>query len=364
MLVSASFVETTHGKMGCVNCHGGVEPANTREQAHQQGWTAFPSKAEDNTCVQCHKDMVENFQASLHFTSRGVADPELGVVVSRANPEMSEELAEGMSNHCASCHTNACGDCHISRPQFSEKGFINGHNFQKTPNPIYNCTACHGSRVEKEMTAKGEYDTELKPDVHWMPNGMKCTVCHTVDEFHNPSADYNHRYESQEAPKCESCHSGEPFESLEPHKQHAGLEEDATHLQCQVCHAQAYNNCYSCHVGKDSEGLSFFKTEKSWFDFKIGLNPVKSESRPYDYVVLRHVPVDHDTFSFYGDNILSNFDALPTWKYATPHNIIRQTAQGSCSGCHGNEEIFLKEEDVLPEYRNANKDVIVNKIPK
>jgi thiosulfate/3-mercaptopyruvate sulfurtransferase len=353
-----------HGKMGCVTCHGGVEPAETREQAHKSEWTAFPSKGESSVCLQCHKTEAENFQKSLHFTSRGVADPVLGVVVPRANPDKLAELAEGMGNHCASCHTSACGDCHISRPQFSEKGFINGHNFQKTPNPINNCTACHGSRVEKEMMAKGEYHEELKADVHWMPNGMKCTACHTVDTFHNPAAEYNHRYESQEAPKCENCHSGNKFENLQPHKQHAGLTDSATHLQCQVCHSQAYNNCYNCHVEKDSQGLGFFKTEDSWFDFKIGKNTEKSESRPYDYVVVRHVPVDPDTFSFYGDNILSNFDALPTWKYTTPHNIIRDTAQGTCKGCHGNKEIFLKEEDILPQYRNANKDVIVDKIPK
>jgi hypothetical protein len=364
VLVGTSFVESLHGSMGCVTCHGGVEPAKTREQAHQNGWTAFPSKQENSKCLQCHKDEYENFQKSLHFTSTGVADPTLGVIAPRANPDKFALLSEGMGNHCASCHTSACGDCHISRPQFSEKWFINGHNFSKTPNPIYNCTACHGSRVEKEMMAKGEYETELKADVHWAPGGMKCTACHTVDGFHNPLAEYNHRYESAEAPKCEDCHSGTTFESLQPHKQHGGLTADSTHLQCQVCHSQAYNNCYNCHVEKDSQGLGFFTTETSWFDFKIGRNTEKSESRPYDYVVVRHVPVDHNTFSFYGEDILSNFDALPTWKYSTPHNILRVTAQGTCSGCHGNKEIFLQEDDVLPQYLNANKDVIVDKIPK
>jgi hypothetical protein len=364
VLVSVSFPDSIHGKMGCVTCHGGTEPAGTRAEAHNNSWTAFPSQGDNPTCLQCHKNEYQNFQKSLHYTSRGVADPKLGMVVARANPDMMDNLAEGMENHCASCHTSACGDCHISRPQFSEKGFINGHNFQKTPNAINNCTACHGSRVEKEMMAKGEYDQELKNDVHWLPNRMKCTDCHTSSGFHNPSADYNERYESAEAPKCEDCHSGSSFENLQPHQQHAGLKDDATYLQCQTCHSQAYNNCYNCHVEQDANGLGFFKTEKSWFDFKIGRNTQQSENRPYDYVVVRHVPVDHDTFSFYGDNILSNFDALPTWKYATPHNIIRNTEHGTCSGCHGNSELFLQKDDVLPQYQNANKDVIVEKIPK
>lgn len=364
VLVSQTFPSSYHGQIGCANCHGGIEPAKTRKDAHQNNWTAFPSKAEKATCIKCHSEEYEKTKKTLHFTSRGVADPKLGVIAPRGNPDMYEKLAEGIGNHCASCHTNACGDCHVSRPQFSEKGFINGHNFQKTPSPVYNCTACHGSRIEKEMMAKGEYHKDLKADVHWVPGRMKCTECHTVETFHNPSAEYNHRYESAEAPKCENCHSGSQFESLIPHKQHAGLVEENTHLQCQVCHSQAYNNCYNCHVQKDAQGRGFFKTEKSWFDFKIGNNTEKSEARPYDYVVVRHVPVDQNTFSYYGENILSNFDALPTWKYATPHNIIRTTEHGSCRGCHGNSDLFLQESDVLPQYRNANKDVIVQKIPK
>ena len=44
--------------------------------------------------------------------------------------------------------------------------------------------------------------------------------------------------------------------------------------------------------------------------FKIGLNPKQSEERPWNYVVLRHVPIDPDNFAFYGKDILANFDAL------------------------------------------------------
>ena len=43
-------------------------------------------------------------------------------------------------------------------------------------------------------------------------------------------------------------------------------------------------------------------------------------------MVLRHVPIDPDNFAFYGKDVLANFDALPTWKYATPHNIQRDHA--------------------------------------
>jgi thiosulfate/3-mercaptopyruvate sulfurtransferase len=81
-------------------------------------------------------------------------------------------------------------------------------------------------------------------------------------------------------------------------------------------------------------------------------------------VPLRHVPIDPEAFAYYGDDLLPNFDALPTWKYATPHNIQRITPQNeTCGSCHGNAEFFLTADDVAPEELEANKDVIVEDLP-
>jgi thiosulfate/3-mercaptopyruvate sulfurtransferase len=128
-----------------------------------------------------------------------------------------------------------------------------------------------------------------------------------------------------------------------------------------------YKNCYSCHFGKDAQGFKFFKNKASSIDFKVGLNPLRSEKRPEQFVTLRHVPVDRQSFAFYVKDGLSNFDALPNWKLATPHNIRRKTPQNeTCNNCHGHAELFLIEEVVDPKERTANKDVIVPKelIPK
>jgi thiosulfate/3-mercaptopyruvate sulfurtransferase len=76
------------------------------------------------------------------------------------------------------------------------------------------------------------------------------------------------------------------------------------------------------------------------------------------------VPIDRDSFSYYGEDLLPNFDSLPTWKYATPHNIQRITPQNeSCNACHGNDEIFLTADDVGPDELEANRDVIVEELP-
>jgi thiosulfate/3-mercaptopyruvate sulfurtransferase len=95
-------------------------------------------------------------------------------------------------------------------------------------------------------------------------------------------------------------------------------------------------------------------------EFKVGLNPLQSEKRPERFVTLRHIPTDRGTFDFYVKNAMTDFDKLPTWKLATPHNIRRQTPQNkTCNACHGNPDLFLLEKDVKPEYLKANEKVII-----
>jgi thiosulfate/3-mercaptopyruvate sulfurtransferase len=74
--------------------------------------------------------------------------------------------------------------------------------------------------------------------------------------------------------------------------------------------------------------------------------------------------VDPDNFEYYGENLQSNFNLLPSWAYATPHNIQRLTPQNeSCNACHGNAEIFLTADKVKPEELEANLGVIVENVP-
>lgn len=95
-------------------------------------------------------------------------------------------------------------------------------------------------------------------------------------------------------------------------------------------------------------------------DFRIGLNNMKNSRHPENFVVLRHAPVDRSTFDSIQKSALKNFDSIPTWHMATPHNIRRKTPQNSdCNSCHGNVKLFLKNKDVEPDFRAANRSVIV-----
>jgi thiosulfate/3-mercaptopyruvate sulfurtransferase len=132
-----------------------------------------------------------------------------------------------------------------------------------------------------------------------------------------------------------------------------------------VCHSITYTSCDGCHVQlSDKTGKPYFKTDATYFTFLIGLNAQRSYTRPYKYVPVRHIPAIPDAYAFYGENLLPNFDSLPTWAYATPHNIQLKTPQTeSCNACHGNPALFLTADKVRPEEQAANQPVIVPLVP-
>jgi hypothetical protein len=353
VIVDEAFAQTVHGSIACTECHNGNQAAG-KDEAHQ-GLIAAPSTDPGSVCGQCHADVVAVYPDSLHSTQEGYWT----VINERSVPENHEALEEMFGNHCAGCHTD-CGDCHVSQPTSVGGGFIDGHLFNATPSLTRNCTACHGSRVGNEYLGKHE---DLKADVHFRKGRMICTDCHGASELHGDYAALgmeevpDHRYAGGQAPACENCHqvAETGAEYLVMHKVHGDVS-------CQVCHSVAYSSCDGCHVQvSEDTGKPYFATEGTYLTFVIGKNPLKSAERPYDYVTVRHVPIAETSYQYYGENLLPNFDALPTWVYATPHNIQRQTPQTeSCDSCHENADIFLTKDKVSPNELDANQDVIVD----
>jgi thiosulfate/3-mercaptopyruvate sulfurtransferase len=222
------------------------------------------------------------------------------------------------------------------------------------------CTACHGSRVGNEFLGKNE---GVPGDVHFREARMSCVKCHESAELHGTTentASAEHRLSGTEDPKCVDCHptvaSGD---GIVMHAQHGDT------LSCQVCHSVTYTSCDGCHVAvSEKSGKPFFETEATYMTFLIGRNPIQSEDRPYKYVPVRHVPSSPDSYAFYGEDLLTNFDALPTWVYSTPHNIQRNTPQTeSCESCHENAALFLTADKVNESELQANDSVIVKAIP-
>ena len=82
----------------------------------------------------------------------------------------------------------------------------------------------------------------------------------------------------------------------------------------------------------------------------------------------------------YGIPFLPNFDSRPTYKYTTPHNIIKWTSRTKVNAgkqcyeaCHivtesdgtvRNKELYLFNSDLLPWEINADKNIVVDgKLP-
>jgi thiosulfate/3-mercaptopyruvate sulfurtransferase len=361
------FSKDVHGQKPCSDCHGGVQSPD-KEVAHQ-GLIARPSDGPNNVCATCHPDIAGVYASSLHATQGGY----FTTMYARSVPENHEALNTMFGNHCARCHTT-CGDCHISQPASVGGGLFNGHLLERKPPMTRSCTACHGSRVGNEYLGKNE---GYPGDVHFRQGRMNCVSCHSGQELHGQTADCaschagpkdvqplppaDHRYSGYQLPSCESCHAavttGQDGQVM--HQQHG------SDLSCQVCHAIAYTSCDGCHVAiSQKTGNPYFETENTYLTFLIGRNPRRTYDRPYAFVPLRHVPVAQDSYAFYGENLLPNYNALPTWAYATPHNIQLKTPQAAtCNSCHGNPDLFLTADKVSPEELEANLTVILQTIP-
>ncbi|MBM3129839.1 MAG: hypothetical protein FJ009_14600 [Chloroflexi bacterium] len=334
--------------MGCVTCHNGNGATSDQAAAHKN-IIAEPSKHPEKACSFCHDKQVQHAATSLHVNQNGYWTY-LKAVGADVN---SPVLKEAFNNHCAECHST-CGQCHISRPAFTGGGFLAGHTASKKASVKETCTACHGARVGDEFF--GNYDF-IPGDVHASKLQMTCMTCHKSASAHG---DGQLRATMWDKPTvtCESCHKDT--------MSNARITQHTLHkdkLSCQVCHSVAYKNCANCHTGKDAKGLPFRTLDPSWLDFKIGKNPNKTAERPYNYTVVRHVPTNADLFKGYGITF-PNPDAVPSWRMTTPHNIQRKTAQNaSCDACHGNAKIFLTVDAAKATERNANKNVIVDKVP-
>jgi len=345
------FLASEHG-FDCIVCHGGQEGDLPKDEAHA-GMVADPSWGANNVCANCHDMISHNFAtSSLHATMKGYHtffEERTGRTID-SNPAIRAKF----DAQCNKCHAT-CGECHISRPKSVGGGFMRSHVISRTPDMANQCTACHGSRVGDEYQGRNE---GLRADVHYVPNAMRCTACHDANEMHGDGTPYPYRYAVQSGASCRDCHDI-VTETNEYHATH-GAE-----FACQVCHSQDYKNCNDCHAGT---GIS----EPSWIDFKIGRNPLPHD-KDAEIVVLRHIPISEATYTSWGVET-STYPALPTFKYASPHNIQRWTdrtepVEGQSCGfsCHNTANSpdgwFLRQSDldalVNPRERQANQFLIL-----
>lgn len=356
LIDAEAYSNDVHAFLNCTDCHGG-EAVDDMTAAHAGLVETDPT----TNCQTCHPNITPYAMGSLHYTLEGYDT----AIYQRSSPEHYETLEYMESYHCSECHAS-CSDCHISQPRSVGGGLLEGHSYVRVPPMSRTCTACHGSRVKNEYYGLNE---GIAGDVHLRQARLACTDCHTGNQMHgiDPAAedgalDANHRYDGYREPKCETCHQAQIGigSGIVMHELH-GTEL----ISCQVCHSVAYTNCTNCHVDRTAEDVPYYTVEEHSLGFYIGRNPIRNNERPYRYVPVRHVPIDINSFDAYGDDLLPNFLNRPTWAYATPHNIQRNTPQtASCASCHGNDAVFLTPDKVAEgELGGANLNVVVEQAP-
>ena len=349
VLVAADFLDGDHGEIACEICHGGNAEAPDKTAAHEGLKPNPPLIDPEGACGECHEQIVATAKDSLHAT----LGPFATILKSRSKPDKHKTIEMGLERHCGGCHTS-CGGCHVSRPASVGKGFVNGHLFKARSDPLNQCTACHGSRVGNEYIGR-----RGQGDIHAIKGNMGCVACHKAEEMHAAApAGLKGRYHLKEAIACTDCHKDLQHGQIRNHNIHVGK------VQCQVCHSQTYTNCYSCHTGTDKKGLAYYVNQKDVEKMKIGLAYEKDvPGADFNFMLVRHIPVDPELFAYYAKDVLSRFDEVPTWKRTSPHNIQRKTWQAAtCNHCHGNRDLFLSNKDLLDYEIKANRKVVVSDI--
>ena len=358
------YKKSSHYAVGCTGCHGGIDNTPDKNVAHSGDFIRHPSVVAQQACGSCHGSIVNNFSSSLHngYGQKRKVAIRSGFQSSDDFDKLPQHQIDGYNANCATCHAS-CGECHIVRPPIGGGGLSNGHQFTKTPDMVSVCVTCHVSRGGHAYLGVGP---GTKADVHLTKLDYTCMDCHTTVELHGDGNKVEQRYAYNRLPSCEMCHTSVAT-SNDYHEAHYG------DFNCQVCHSQDYNNCGSCHVHGDGARIP------AYMEFKIAGNPLPVIKAGYDLTLVRRNPAAPDNWAVYGVASYANFDALPTYNYTSPHNILKWTsrtevAQGaSCSSnCHIrnengtliNKELYLFEEDLLSWEMGANASIVVDgKLP-
>lgn len=350
------YKKSGHYTVGCTGCHNGIDGTSDKSTAHSGNFISHPSAFYDEKCGSCHQAIVDDFKTSIHNGTgqKRKVSIRSGYTSSQDFDKLPAHQIEGYNKNCAICH-GTCGNCHVVRPVAGGGGLAQGHRFTKTPDMIGICVTCHTSRGGHAYfgVASG-----TQPDVHLSKKSFTCMDCHSGDELHGDGKPVEQRYAYSELPVCVDCHTSQAL-SNSFHSEHF---DD---FNCQVCHSQDYNNCGSCHIHGDGARVP------AYLGFKIAKNPLPTIKTGYDFTLVRRTLAAPDNWEKYGVPSYANFDALPTYNFTTPHNILKITSRtdvgsATCSSnCHirndngtlVNKELYLFNSDLLSWEHSATDSI-------
>lgn len=334
--------DETPEQAACGNCH--VSVPNSAGGGLVAGHRIDTVPDTINQCTACHGSRVkdEYFGQNQALFTRNLSN--LGVdVVPADHPLRAWTLQPDVHNSDAGAEkAMACNDCHYKEEMHGAGAGAGIDRYGITGRT--QCVDCHGSLSSTFHTTQHV-------------NSMSCNVCH-----------------SQPYKQCYGCHTQERngvayFTNNESDPTRVARRTVAVSPLWSAATTYATNvfvtyndveykslQANNINHQPDEVGSTWWRAEMplpagdALITFRIGNNPKFGEPGQKKYSVLRHVPIDADTFTYTIDGVgtpglVPNLTGAPTWKYATPHNIVRRTPvttdpDGSggplteCGNCH------------------------------
>jgi len=323
LYVHQDFVnDRIHGNQSCEFCHAGDPTATDKAKAHEGIITDPTADGGEKVCSSCHKDIVVNAKTSIHFNMTGVRNKLSG----RLGKTHDKEVVVGqiMTADCMACHAT-CGTCHIGTAPIANAGLQNNHRVTEKPDNLQVCIPCHHLAGAGFFTEEKNLHTAI---------GMDCNSCHSSDqEFHGrggPEEPQGMMTPGLIKANCYNCHQ-EVATSNNAHEIH----DDS--VSCQACHGTEYESCLSCH-NRVPETEHIFKLGQ--FGGKI--YPMVHTTGNTSADAFAHLGVELNQ---------EDLESKPTWAPYPTHflqlaPIHKEGATVMCENCHGNEDIFLQEDDL------------------
>jgi hypothetical protein len=265
-LIAADSVNTPHGTLGCLACHGGDGDVQGKEAAHE-GLIADMSAQDPEKCIICHMDIPDEIPNDRLRMPHGLViegvekGTPCGVQCSDCHGAVGHgfDLVSGEKI----CSMTVCLDCHQER------------NLEVQ---IADCAACHlgPHDVPASMTCRDCHTStqtwqEVGRDTHPMPltgrhGETECFQCHQYPNFEGLSAVcadcHVAGHDDFGGNDCATCHdAGDTWkmvgEAWDGHAEYWDQYKGA-HLKvaCQGCHFEGYTdldpNCDTCHTVPES----------------------------------------------------------------------------------------------------------------
>ena len=207
------------------------------------------------------------------------------------------------------------------------KGYVvDASLIESDPHLSQGCVACHQGDESAQDRAKAHVGLVKRPS----DDPTLCGLCHSdIAENYSRSLHFTNAGMRNGIGQRLSASDAKSFDTK------------VFSQSCGSCHA----TCYDCHLGAGATSVP---------GLILGNNPRKAGQ----VTTLRHVPNVRDTFASAGI-AQGNFDSLPNYWDAVPHNTKKRSDRTrDCAVCHNEKTHFLKESDLPPGGSEANKKLI------